>query len=597
VDALWTSTWFWGALFVISSFFNFRAAFKLLIDWKGMVTTCRFVEDAYARVERLPDEAALEREADAPVFLHLVPAWEEPDVAHTLRALLGSRYPHGKLHVVVVTKEEEDWSPHPAMAVSTAELVRRFRAELPPWQQKMLSLEIMSGPGRKAQQLNWALRPEFLRSLLNGHHDPTRVYVGVSDADSVPDRNAYRWIAADVLAGGSLAYQGVTLSLANVDRLDVRGRVCAVQQSSIFIRVSIARLLNERRRIALFARFAARSPGLARVARPVFEFCFRRSQICLGHNQFVRLDTLRALGGFPTSGATEDSTLGYALAARGVLIAAMPMLELNDMPETTDKMVRQNARWYKGVLDDVGFLRRVWRAAPTAFNAAQLCRHVGNKVVEWPIAAVVYPVIGFLGWHLAYRFADQPVLFVLGITFPSVSLGLTIWVGGIVTQELIEGLTPYFPRPVDVARTSLKAKFWGIFRCQTYWLLATRGAWRVLWAIATTGRFEPAKTDRVVRVASVGALLAAGLAVAGCTLPALQFPLPPLGQRYEDRGDTVVGHILNIDGLESVMMVRFPFGPMQLGMDHRELAHFRVGEDVLFDRQLRPIWSARPGAS
>jgi hypothetical protein len=33
---------------------------------------------------------------------------------------------------------------------------------------------------------------------------------------------------------------------------------------------------------------------------------------------------------------------------------------------------------------------------------------------------------------------------------------------------------------VNVARTTLKAKFWGIFRCQTYWLLATRGAWRVL---------------------------------------------------------------------------------------------------------------------
>jgi hypothetical protein len=75
-----------------------------------------------------------------------------------------------------------------------------------------------------------------------------------------------------------------------------------------------------------------------------------------------------------------------------------------------------------------------------------------------------------------------------------------VWVGGIVTQELIESLTPHFPRPVNVARTTLKAKFWGIFRCQTYWLLATRGAWRVLWALAGTGRFEAAKTDRVSRL-------------------------------------------------------------------------------------------------
>ena len=68
-----------------------------------------------------------------------------------------------------------------------------------------------------------------------------------------------------------------------------------------------------------------------------------------------------------------------------------------------------------------------------------------------------------------------------------------------MTQDLIESLTPHFPRPVNVERTTLKAKFFGTFRCQTYWLLATRGAWRVLVAMVTTGRFEPMKTDRVVR--------------------------------------------------------------------------------------------------
>lgn len=512
MDWLWSTGWFWFVMFWVTLVVNGRAAFKLLLDWKGMLTTCRFVDGAYARLDELPDEAALDREPAAPVFVHLVPAYHEPEIATTLRALLAARYPHGKLHVVVVTREEEARAPHPLMPAPTGELVRRFRAELPPWQQKMLSVIAMPGSGRKADQLNWALRPEFLQTLLNGQHDPARVFVGVSDADSIPDPNTYRWIAADGLAsrraggpagdrapGGNVAYQGVTLSLANFARLDARGRVCAIQQSSIFVRVSIARLVNERRRVDWFRRLGARAPRVARLLRPGFEFCFRRSQICLGHHEFVRLDTLQAVGLFPTAGATEDSTLGYALGARGILIAPLPLLELVDMPETTEKMVRQNARWYKGVLDDARFLRDTWRARRSAFNLAQLCRHVGNKVVEWPIAAVVYPVLGFLGWHLAYRFAYHPVWFVLGVAFPTISLGLTVWVGGVITQELIESLTPHCPRPVDVARTSLKAKFWGIFRSQTYWLLATRGAWRVLWALARTGRFEPAKTDRVVR--------------------------------------------------------------------------------------------------
>lgn len=491
----------WFVLFSVSLFLNARAAWKLLLDWKGMLATARFVEEAYDALGALPDEAVLEREPAAPVFLHVVPAFQEPDVATTLTALLASRYPHSRRHVVVVTRCEEDEAPHAAMATPTSELVRRFRDGLPPWQQKMLTL-LVAPPARerKAHQLNCVLRPDVLRSILGDDYDPARVIVGVSDADSLPDKNVYRWLAARVLAGDSTcAWQGVTLSLANFERLGVRARVCAVQQSSIFIRVSIARLINEGRRVAWFARLVAYAPRLARLLRPLFELCFRRSQICLGHNQFVRLDTLRGLGGFPISGATEDSTLGYALGARGILIGALPMLELVDMPETTDKMVRQNARWYKGVLDDAPFLWRTWRGRPSAFNLGQLLRHVGNKVVEWPIAAAIYPVVGFLGWHLAYRFADRPLLAILGIAAPSISLGLTVWVAGIVTQDVIERLAPLCPRPLDVARTTLRAKFWGTFRCQTYWLLATRGAWRVLWALARTGRFEPVKTDRVVR--------------------------------------------------------------------------------------------------
>jgi cellulose synthase/poly-beta-1,6-N-acetylglucosamine synthase-like glycosyltransferase len=485
-------------LFFIALFFNLRASIKLALDWRGMLVTTRFVRDAYARRSELPTEEQLEREPGAPVFLHLVPAYQEPDIAVTVGALTASRYPHGRLHVVVITQEEEERAPHPAMRVSTGELVRRLRETLPPYQQKRLSHVVMSGPGRKAHQLNWALRPEVLREILTEETDPRRVFVGVSDADSIPDPDTYRWMAQRELGGqGSLAYQGIPLSLANYDRLPIRGKICAIQQSSIFIRVSIARLLNEVKRVRLLARLTARAPRLAWLVRPAFELFFRRSQICLGHNQFVRLDLMQAVGGFPTSGATEDSTLGYELGRRGVLIQALPMVEVTDLPETSEGVIQQNARWYRGVLDDIPFLWRVWRTEPTAFNLAQLVRHIGNKVVEWPIAALVYPVTGWLGWYLAYHHEGHRFWFYMATGAPTVSLLLTVWVGGIMTQALIEDLHPYLPRPVDLRRKSMKEKFLGTFRCQTYWLLATRGAWRVIWALARTGRFEPAKTDRV----------------------------------------------------------------------------------------------------
>ena len=138
-DSLWSAHGFWMALFVVALVCNARAVFKLLVDWRGMLSTCRFVEDAYAALDALPAEAALGNDGRAPVFVHLVPAFQEPDIAGTLRALLASRYPHDKLHIVVTTKEEEERSPHPLMGVSTAELVRRYRATLPPWRQKRLA--------------------------------------------------------------------------------------------------------------------------------------------------------------------------------------------------------------------------------------------------------------------------------------------------------------------------------------------------------------------------------------------------------------------------------------------------------------------------
>src|SRR5499433_236911 len=163
-------------LFIIAFVLNVRAAFKLGLDWKGMLTTVAFVRDAYARLEELPAEEVLEREPRAPVFLHLVPAFQEPDIAVTVSALVASRYPHGRLHVVVVTKEDEERVPHPAMRVSTGELVRRLRDGLPPYQQKRLTHLVMPGPGRKAHQLNWALRPEALDEVLGQDIDPGRVF-------------------------------------------------------------------------------------------------------------------------------------------------------------------------------------------------------------------------------------------------------------------------------------------------------------------------------------------------------------------------------------------------------------------------------------
>ncbi len=491
-------------------FLSARAIMKLLADWVRMRIAVNFVQESYRRLGELPSEAELEQRPRAPIFLHLVAAYQEPEIAGAVRALLASRYVQAKLRVVVITKEEEEQVPHMSMGVSTGELVRRLRGTLPLSQRQQVHLLTMSGPGRKPHQLNWALRAETLREILGDNVDPASVFVGVSDADSQPHPDTFRWIAHRELTGrGMLAYQGVTLSLANYDGLDRFGKISAIQQSSVFLRIAIPRLLSEMARMRLLSHLCARFPRVGAALQPTFDAFLRRSHILLGHNQFVRLDILQSLGGFPLSGATEDSTLGYALGQHGILIQPMPMVELCELPETSEKVIQQNARWYKGVLDDTAYLWRAWRNDPSAFNLAQFFRHTSSKAVEWPIAAFLYTGAGLLVAQLWRFFPETPALFRLSLALPTLSLFLSIWVGGVITHASIQDLLPCLPRVLDLRRKDLKERLLGTFRCHRYWLLATRGAWRVLGSLLCTGQYEPRKTDRLIRHASASAPRAA----------------------------------------------------------------------------------------
>ena len=94
---------------------------------------------------------------------------------------------------------------------------------------------------------------------------------------------------------------------------------------------------------------------------------------------------------------------------------------------------------------------------------------------------------------------QYPKFFYVAVTALTLSLPFTIWVGGVVTHRCVEALTPYLPRAVDLRRRTFAEQFLGTFRCQIYWLLATRAAWRVLWALGRQGHYDAGKTDRVTR--------------------------------------------------------------------------------------------------
>src|SRR5438046_9153430 len=94
VGWFWGTGWFWVVVFWVGLVVNGRAVFKLLLDWRGMLTTWRFVDAAYRRLDTLPDEAALAPATAAPVVVHVVTAREAPTVAATQPALPARRPPH-----------------------------------------------------------------------------------------------------------------------------------------------------------------------------------------------------------------------------------------------------------------------------------------------------------------------------------------------------------------------------------------------------------------------------------------------------------------------------------------------------------------------
>ena len=64
--------------------------------------------------------------------------------------------------------------------------------------------------------------------------------------------------------------------------------------------------------------------------------------------------------------------------------------------------------------------------------------------------------MGYGCWNRLYVSLEYPNLFYVASGAATLSLLLTVWVGGIITQSVVEGFRRYLPRDVDLARKSFK---------------------------------------------------------------------------------------------------------------------------------------------
>ncbi len=140
--------WYWAALFFVSALFNLRASFKLLARLEGHADDVPLRGGCLQPPGRASRRGCSWSRRRRP---RCSCTWCRPSRSPPSRAPCGCCWPRA------TRMASSTWwsSPRrrrsarrtPPWTLSTAELVRRFRAELPPYQQKMLSQLAMPGHG------------------------------------------------------------------------------------------------------------------------------------------------------------------------------------------------------------------------------------------------------------------------------------------------------------------------------------------------------------------------------------------------------------------------------------------------------------------
>jgi hypothetical protein len=104
--------------------------------------------------------------------------------------------------------------------------------------------------------------------------------------------------------------------------------------------------------------------------------------VSAGHNQLLRLDALRAVGGFDERFSAEDTALSLSLRACGWRIALIDTWTFDTEPSTFEAYARRTVRWARQTAQ---LFRATWPDSPLRLRLL-LCRHLISYVV--PIGSV-----------------------------------------------------------------------------------------------------------------------------------------------------------------------------------------------------------------
>jgi cellulose synthase/poly-beta-1,6-N-acetylglucosamine synthase-like glycosyltransferase len=345
----------------------------------------------------------------------IIPALREQQrIIPTLRYLVAQCDDRTSITVVTTEREHE----HGTVSPSTHTIVVDFiAAEVTDGTVRCVHVDLADC--RLAHQLNRALAAV---------RDP-KGWVAVYNADSRPHPHTIAGFRAALAAHpDTVVFQQPALFFANDGDLPPGAwrwlvRATATLQSRWTLAHEIPRLLRQRQ--------ASGSPLLRRSYAHV-----------VGHGLFIRVDVLRAVGGFPTETPTEDLFLGFLLRSLGWRIEPLPLLELADTPRSVRAVLVQRRGWFFGPLYFPAYLRSVWRREDLTTaqrgGAVLMTAQVMLSAIAWLASGPLLAYTAAIALDRSQRRARRAVA----------ALGLTLY--GPVQHAVVVAVRPQLDRSSGV---------------------------------------------------------------------------------------------------------------------------------------------------
>jgi hypothetical protein len=253
--------------------------------------------------------------------------------------------------------------------------------------------------GSKVGKLNHAIDQWLPTYRANG----AVTYVGVYDADSLPDLAVFQQIAAEV-ARRSAAEEPLPAILQQVSCY-CRNLPSLKGTTGL---LSLADAIAQTR-WALGFEF----PLYAKYSKAVRSGRIRPLVYCVGHGCFVSVDFLQQIGGFPRVSPTDDLALGYVASALGAEVVPIAALDYCEVAPDPVQSTRQARFWFSGSTHfwhDLRYARRAHHPAIGSVQWAALLVDGWTRNAAWAGRAVAWTAalilaVGTRRWRLASALA------------------------------------------------------------------------------------------------------------------------------------------------------------------------------------------------